>query len=346
MVPTFTADRSTGSAPSYSPAASPRLRRRPSSWPPRRPRHHRRRSRPPDPRTGVHCCPAHIHQVGAGVALEGVQPLVPHRTPSRLACRTRAVWQCRPVPSLSGLLPPSPAPPGSGCPQLHRPAATGRRWASHPTRSIGASWRTPRSAHQPGKSQGRPNEKPGLKAHRANRPTRLRSPECPCPGRSHRTPQPGRPRRHGGHGHRRHLHRFILDTNAIEALNRQLRKAIKTKGNFPNEDAARKLVYLAINRRCARLDATRNWTNRAAGASRSTSETASPTNTHQPHPDLTHRRSDNPNRDGGKRGHPGSRRRPPVCDAITPRASALTVTMGRGCTVPGNPSLTASKKGA
>src|SRR3954464_15524188 len=28
-------------------------------------------------------------------------------TPSRLACRTRAVWQCRPVPSLSGLLPPA-----------------------------------------------------------------------------------------------------------------------------------------------------------------------------------------------------------------------------------------------
>ncbi|MGH3569065.1 MAG: hypothetical protein ACRDRH_24190 [Pseudonocardia sp.] len=26
---------------------------------------------------------------------------------------------------MSGLLPPSPAPPGSGCPQLHRPAATG-----------------------------------------------------------------------------------------------------------------------------------------------------------------------------------------------------------------------------
>ena len=25
---------------------------------------------------------------------------------------------------MSGLLPPSPAPPGSGCPQLHRPAAT------------------------------------------------------------------------------------------------------------------------------------------------------------------------------------------------------------------------------
>src|SRR6266851_4309061 len=31
------------------------------------------------------------------------------------------------VPALSGLLLPSPAPPGSGCPQLQRPAATGHR---------------------------------------------------------------------------------------------------------------------------------------------------------------------------------------------------------------------------
>ena len=40
------------------------------------------------------------------------------RTPFRLASRAQAVWQYRPVPSLSGLLPPSPASPGSGCPQL------------------------------------------------------------------------------------------------------------------------------------------------------------------------------------------------------------------------------------
>jgi hypothetical protein len=40
------------------------------------------------------------------------------RAPSRLACRTRTVWQYRHVPSLSGLLPPSPASPGSGFPQL------------------------------------------------------------------------------------------------------------------------------------------------------------------------------------------------------------------------------------
>jgi len=38
VVPTFTMNRSSGEVPSYAPAASPRLRRRPSPWPPcRRP---------------------------------------------------------------------------------------------------------------------------------------------------------------------------------------------------------------------------------------------------------------------------------------------------------------------
>ena len=54
--------------------------------------------------------------------------------------------------------------------------------------------------------------------------------------------------------------RFIRDTNAIEALNRQLRKAIKTKGSFPNEDAARKLVYLALQNAVPQWTRTRNWT--------------------------------------------------------------------------------------
>jgi hypothetical protein len=49
------------------------------------------------------------------------------------------------------------------------------------------------SRHNPGKSQGRPNEKPGLEAHRANRPTRLRSPnEAPIPDRSTLRPDPDR----------------------------------------------------------------------------------------------------------------------------------------------------------
>jgi hypothetical protein len=52
----------------------------------------------------------------------------------------------RPVPSLSGPLPPSRAFPRSGCPQLHQPAATGQRWSpSTSTRSHSASWRTGRN---------------------------------------------------------------------------------------------------------------------------------------------------------------------------------------------------------
>ena len=66
------------------------------------------------------------------------------RTPFRHARRTRPIWQYWHVPALSGLLPPSPAPPGSGCPQLHRPAATGRRRRSlTSTRNDSASRRRP-----------------------------------------------------------------------------------------------------------------------------------------------------------------------------------------------------------
>jgi putative transposase len=39
-----------------------------------------------------------------------------------------------------------------------------------------------------------------------------------------------------------------------------LRKAIKTKGSFPNEDAARKLVYLALQNAVPQWTRTRNWT--------------------------------------------------------------------------------------
>ena len=56
------------------------------------------------------------------------------------------------------------------------------------------------------------------------------------------------------------VRRVIYTTNAIEALNRQLRKAIKTKGHFPNEDAARKLIYLAIERAETKWRSVRAWT--------------------------------------------------------------------------------------
>jgi putative transposase len=56
------------------------------------------------------------------------------------------------------------------------------------------------------------------------------------------------------------VRRVIYTTNAIEALNRQLRKAIKTKGSFPTEDAARKLIYLAILNAVPQWTRTRGWT--------------------------------------------------------------------------------------
>jgi putative transposase len=56
------------------------------------------------------------------------------------------------------------------------------------------------------------------------------------------------------------VRRVIYTTNAIEALNRQLRKAIKTKGHFPTEDAARKLIYLAIGNAGPQWTRTRGWT--------------------------------------------------------------------------------------
>jgi putative transposase len=44
------------------------------------------------------------------------------------------------------------------------------------------------------------------------------------------------------------LRRVVYTTNSIENLNRQVRKAIKTRGHFPDEQAASKLIYLAIIR--------------------------------------------------------------------------------------------------
>ena len=42
------------------------------------------------------------------------------------------------------------------------------------------------------------------------------------------------------------LRRVIYTTNSIESLNYQLRKVTKNRGHFPGDDAARKLLWLAI----------------------------------------------------------------------------------------------------
>jgi putative transposase len=39
---------------------------------------------------------------------------------------------------------------------------------------------------------------------------------------------------------------FIPVTNAIESVNSRIRRAVRARGHFPNEQAALKCVYLAI----------------------------------------------------------------------------------------------------
>lgn len=43
------------------------------------------------------------------------------------------------------------------------------------------------------------------------------------------------------------IRRIIYTTNAIEALNSKLRRAVRTRGHFPGDDAAMKLLYLVLN---------------------------------------------------------------------------------------------------
>jgi putative transposase len=49
------------------------------------------------------------------------------------------------------------------------------------------------------------------------------------------------------------VRRAIYTTNAIEALHRQLRKVLKTRGHLPNDDAALKILFLAIR------NASQDW---------------------------------------------------------------------------------------
>jgi putative transposase len=42
------------------------------------------------------------------------------------------------------------------------------------------------------------------------------------------------------------IRKVIYTTNAVESLNMSLRKVIKTRGSFPNQEAAMKLLYLAL----------------------------------------------------------------------------------------------------
>jgi len=56
------------------------------------------------------------------------------------------------------------------------------------------------------------------------------------------------------YGYPAEIRKVIYATNAVESLNRSLRKVIKTRGSFRNEEAAMKLLYLALER------ASKKWT--------------------------------------------------------------------------------------
>ena len=50
------------------------------------------------------------------------------------------------------------------------------------------------------------------------------------------------------------VRRMIYTTNAVEALHRQFRKVTKSKSLFPNDDALKKMLYLAYR------DLSKKWT--------------------------------------------------------------------------------------
>lgn len=56
------------------------------------------------------------------------------------------------------------------------------------------------------------------------------------------------------------VRRIIYTTNAIEALNAKVRRAVRTRGHFPTDDAATKLIYLVLNHAVADWKrAPREW---------------------------------------------------------------------------------------
>jgi putative transposase len=56
------------------------------------------------------------------------------------------------------------------------------------------------------------------------------------------------------------VRRIIYTTNAIEALNAKVRRAVRTRGHFPTDDAAMKLIYLVLNHAAADWKrAPREW---------------------------------------------------------------------------------------
>ena len=55
------------------------------------------------------------------------------------------------------------------------------------------------------------------------------------------------------------IRKVIYTTNAVESLHLSLRKVIKNRGSFPNEDSALKLLYLALRNASAKWQTVQGW---------------------------------------------------------------------------------------
>jgi len=55
------------------------------------------------------------------------------------------------------------------------------------------------------------------------------------------------------------IRKVIYTTNAVESLHMSLRKIIKTRGSFPNEEAAVRLLYLALRNHSKKWTFVQNW---------------------------------------------------------------------------------------
>ncbi len=120
--PRSLSNRLTGSAPSYAPATSPRLRRRHSPWPPGR--RHQPTKESPHTTIGVAVCVAarpRSARFEPLVVLRSFPSLVPHVRLSVLLAGPGPSGGADPSRLCQGCCPPKPpVPQGSGCPQLQR----------------------------------------------------------------------------------------------------------------------------------------------------------------------------------------------------------------------------------
>lgn len=55
------------------------------------------------------------------------------------------------------------------------------------------------------------------------------------------------------------IRKVIYTTNAVESLNMSLRKIIKTRGSFPNEESALRLLYLALRNHSKKWSFVQGW---------------------------------------------------------------------------------------